>query len=238
MPMLSWHIKSTSKAADGLYVYDTVQRLNDSRFGDRRRLRHPPLHQARPARARRSRRRDAPRAADRRDRQGRPRVPERPPARARRDALHGRRDRRRDRRQASGRSCSSPRTTRRSCPTRSCAAASSTTSSSPTSRLMRQIVAVHHPHLDAKLLDQVLIKFYWLREQSELRKKPSTSELVDWISALLRAGVTQDAARGAHPVPRRAAQEGAGRRRAGTLRRARRTLSRRAGPTSGPRYNQ
>src|SRR5262245_58851479 len=33
MPMLSWHIKSTSKAADGLYVYDTVQRLNDSRFG-------------------------------------------------------------------------------------------------------------------------------------------------------------------------------------------------------------
>ena len=28
-----WHIKSTTKAADGLYVYDTVQRLNDSRFG-------------------------------------------------------------------------------------------------------------------------------------------------------------------------------------------------------------
>src|SRR5436190_16419900 len=33
MPMLSWHIKSTSKGSDGLYVYDTVQRLNDSRFG-------------------------------------------------------------------------------------------------------------------------------------------------------------------------------------------------------------
>ena len=56
---------------------------------------------------------------------------------------------------------------------------------------MRQIVAVHHPHLDAKLLDQVLIKFYWLREQSELRKKPSTSELVDWITALLRSGITR-----------------------------------------------
>jgi MoxR-like ATPase len=56
--------------------------------------------------------------------------------------------------------------------------------------LMRKIVAVHHPHLEAKLLDQVLIKFYWLREQQELRKKPSTSELVDWISALLKAGVT------------------------------------------------
>ena len=33
MHIEQWHIKSTSKAADGLYVYDTVQRLNDSRFG-------------------------------------------------------------------------------------------------------------------------------------------------------------------------------------------------------------
>ena len=60
----------------------------------------------------------------------------------------------------------------------------------PDVALMRQIVAVHHPHLDAKLLDQVLIKFYWLREQNELRKKPSTSELIDWISALLRSGIS------------------------------------------------
>jgi hypothetical protein len=43
---------------------------------------------------------------------------------------------------------------------------------------------------DAKLLDQVLIKFYWLRAQSELRMKPSTSELIDWISALLRPGMS------------------------------------------------
>jgi MoxR-like ATPase len=62
----------------------------------------------------------------------------------------------------------------------------------PDRNLMKQIVAVHHKNLDAKLLDQVLIKFYWLREQSELRKKPSTSELVDWISALLRSGISQD----------------------------------------------
>ena len=60
----------------------------------------------------------------------------------------------------------------------------------PDVKLMRQIVDVHHPNLDAKLLDQVLIKFYWLREQSELRKKPSTSELIDWISALLRSGMS------------------------------------------------
>jgi MoxR-like ATPase len=56
--------------------------------------------------------------------------------------------------------------------------------------LMRKIIDVHQPHLDTKLLDQVLIKFYWLREQSELRKKPSTSELIDWISALLRSGMS------------------------------------------------
>ena len=60
----------------------------------------------------------------------------------------------------------------------------------PDAALMRKIIAVHHPHLDAKLLDQVLIKFYWLREQNELRKKPSTAELVDWISALLRSGIS------------------------------------------------
>ena len=33
-PLLRWNIKSTTKAMDGLYLYDTVQRLNDSRFGD------------------------------------------------------------------------------------------------------------------------------------------------------------------------------------------------------------
>ena len=60
------------------------------------------------------------------------------------------------------------------------------------SPLRRKIVDVHHPNLDTTLLDQVLIKFYWLREQNELRKRPSTSELIDWIAALLRGGISQD----------------------------------------------
>src|ERR1044071_3157309 len=34
MPLIRWHVKSTTKAKDGLYVYDTVARLHDSRFGD------------------------------------------------------------------------------------------------------------------------------------------------------------------------------------------------------------
>src|SRR5687767_14011302 len=33
LDLLTWNVKSTSKAQDGLYIYDTVQRLNDSRFG-------------------------------------------------------------------------------------------------------------------------------------------------------------------------------------------------------------
>ena len=53
--LIHWHVKSTTRAQDGLYVYDTVQRLYDSRFGDGDVQGHPPLHQARPARARRSR---------------------------------------------------------------------------------------------------------------------------------------------------------------------------------------
>src|SRR6187549_2449095 len=32
--LITWHVKSTTRAQDGLYVYDTVQRLYDSRFGD------------------------------------------------------------------------------------------------------------------------------------------------------------------------------------------------------------
>ena len=69
----------------------------------------------------------------------------------------------------------------------------------PERELMKRIVAVHHPHLDTQLLDQVLIKFYWLREQDELRKKPSTSELIDWIAALLRSGISVDQIEGHIP---------------------------------------
>src|SRR3990172_1817481 len=33
--LLIWNVKSTTKAREGLYTYDTVQRLNDARFGDK-----------------------------------------------------------------------------------------------------------------------------------------------------------------------------------------------------------
>ncbi|MEE9393301.1 MAG: MoxR family ATPase [Planctomycetota bacterium] len=49
---------------------------------------------------------------------------------------------------------------------------------------MRAIVAVHFPDLRAKLLESALEVFYGLREVSGLKKKPSTSELLDWLKLL------------------------------------------------------
>ncbi len=46
-PLLTWHIKSTTKAQQGLYEYDAVSRLRDSQLGDQPRVRYPQLHQAR-----------------------------------------------------------------------------------------------------------------------------------------------------------------------------------------------
>jgi MoxR-like ATPase len=44
MPLLQWHIKSTTKAQQGLYEYDAVSRLRDSQLGERARQGHPQLH--------------------------------------------------------------------------------------------------------------------------------------------------------------------------------------------------
>jgi len=59
----------------------------------------------------------------------------------------------------------------------------------PSEELMQRIVAVHHPGLDEALGTQALQAFYQLRELKRLRKRPSTSELIDWITVLKQAGV-------------------------------------------------
>ena len=59
----------------------------------------------------------------------------------------------------------------------------------PDRELMARIVRVHHPGLEAKVLDQVIEVFFGLRNQPRLRKRPSTSELIDWIAARRKAGV-------------------------------------------------
>ena len=59
----------------------------------------------------------------------------------------------------------------------------------PDKELMADIVRVHYPDLDEKLLTQVLEAFYKIRQLPQIKKKPSTSEIIDWIQALQHSGV-------------------------------------------------
>ena len=59
----------------------------------------------------------------------------------------------------------------------------------PDRALMERIVRVHHPDIVDRVLDQALEVFYGLRATPRMRKRPSTSELIDWICALKKAGV-------------------------------------------------
>ncbi len=61
----------------------------------------------------------------------------------------------------------------------------------PDPELMERIVYVHHPTVRKELVWQCLEKFYKLRKVDYLRKKPSTSELIDWIGVLMKAGITE-----------------------------------------------
>lgn len=62
----------------------------------------------------------------------------------------------------------------------------------PAPELMEEIVRVHFPDIKDKLLQEAQKAFYALREIDEFRKKPSTSELIDWIRALLAGGVSHE----------------------------------------------
>ena len=55
----------------------------------------------------------------------------------------------------------------------------------PEPATMKRIVDVHFPGLDQKLLDQAMQIFYDIRDLKGMKKKPSTSELIDWIKLLL-----------------------------------------------------
>lgn len=54
---------------------------------------------------------------------------------------------------------------------------------------MEEIVRVHFDHLEEHLLQQAFETFYWIRSIKDIRKKPSTSELIDWMQALLLSGI-------------------------------------------------
>jgi MoxR-like ATPase len=55
----------------------------------------------------------------------------------------------------------------------------------PDAETLRAIVDVHYPGLKRGLLDQALTQFFDLRETPGLKKKPSTSELLDWLKLIL-----------------------------------------------------
>ncbi len=50
---------------------------------------------------------------------------------------------------------------------------------------LRKIVEVHHPRIKESLLTTALTQFYEIRDQQGLKKKPSTSEVLDWLKLLL-----------------------------------------------------
>lgn len=57
---------------------------------------------------------------------------------------------------------------------------------------MRKIVEVHHPGIKDALLTTALTQFYEVRDQQGLKKKPSTSEVLDWLKLLLAEDLTAE----------------------------------------------
>ena len=62
----------------------------------------------------------------------------------------------------------------------------------PDKEMMGQIVEAHYGKLDEKLLDSAIKAFYSIRNLHNLAKKPSTSELLDWLQALRIGGVAPE----------------------------------------------
>ena len=188
--LIRWNIKSTTKAADGLYVYDTVQRLNDSRFNDRdvsdisQYIRLGKLGEALSA-----------------DEQAVLLIDEIDKADLEfpNDLLFeldqmsfdiietGEHIRARQRPIVIITSNSEkelPDAFLRRCLFHYI--------EFPDPEMMETIAAVHYPDLQKKLISQIVARFYFVRQHHELRKKPSTSELLDWISAITASGISAE----------------------------------------------
>jgi MoxR-like ATPase len=69
----------------------------------------------------------------------------------------------------------------------------------PDEETMTRIVGVHYPSLKGELLAEALGAFYRVRETPGLKKKPSTSELLDWIKLLLAEDIPPEALRSDDP---------------------------------------
>jgi MoxR-like ATPase len=191
MPLMSWHVKSTTKAQDGLYHYDVVQRLNDSRFGDRdvsdirQYIKLGVLGRAFKSEQRVVLLIDEVDKADiefpndllrELDEMAFhiPEIDETVRAAHRPVVII-----------TSNAEKELPDAFLRRCVFHFIAF--------PDRARMEKIVRVHHPRLDQELLDTALERFFAIRKVPGLRKPPSTSELVDWLTVLVHAGLDPEA---------------------------------------------
>ncbi|ABF63627.1 MoxR family ATPase [Rhodobacteraceae bacterium R_SAG7] len=74
----------------------------------------------------------------------------------------------------------------------------------PDAETMKKIVEVHHPDIKPDLLSAALTQFYEIRDTQGLKKKPSTSEVIDWLKLLLAEDLSpEDLKRdGANALPK------------------------------------
>ena len=190
LPLIHWPVKSTTRAQDGLYVYDTVQRLYDARFGDgdvkdiRHYIKLGPLGRAFASSERKILLIDEVDKAD---------------LEFPNDLLHEL-DRMRFIIPETGDEVVATQrpvviitsNNEKELPDAFLRRCIFHFIDFPDQELMKRIVKVHHPRIEDTLVDQAVVKFYELRALPRLRKRPSTSELVDWIAVLKAAGVGQE----------------------------------------------
>ncbi len=182
MELVTWNVKSTTRAQEGLYTYDTVQRLYDSRFGDHdvqdigEYINLGPMGRAFSAPERVVLLIDEIDKAD---------------LEFPNDLLHEL-DRMRFTITETGETIAARHrpvviitsNAEKELPDAFLRRCVFHFIDFPTTDLMARIVDVHHPDLDDVLLNQALAAFYAVREMDRIRKKPSTSELIDWIAML------------------------------------------------------
>ena len=197
LPLIRWHVKSTTKARDGLYVYDTVARLHDSRFDSAnvrdiaKYIKLGPLGEALAAPSRVVLLIDEIDKAD---------------LEFPNDLLHEL-DTMKFRIDETGREIAATErpivvitsNNEKELPDAFLRRCVFHYIQFPNRELMSEIVRVHHPDITDRVLDNALEVFFGLRATPKLRKKPSTSELIDWIMALKKAGV--DLARVSGGIP-------------------------------------
>ncbi len=190
MPLMTWHVKSTTTAKEGLYEYDVVQRLSDSRFGDadvsdiRKYIKHGVLGRAFTAPEKVVLLIDEIDKADvefpndllRELDEMAFTIPELDETIT---AVH-----RPVTIITSNAEKELPDAFLRRCVFHYIAF--------PDPGRLRRIVDAHYPELDVALIEAGIARFYGLRKINGLRKRPSTSELLDWLFVLARAGASPD----------------------------------------------